>query len=267
MSLFDRLRNALRPSTESAAEPAACLAEPSLVDSADEARRATHAALDRHWQSVGSVEKDVLGYFLSPSFTGGPAWPSTRQAYRVVRRGERILLASDGLSDPFDDAEGFGNGFEMELFVETADIAPAHRGTPGDVSTLSDSWAFELLEHVAQIVADAGGITAQLEQYGALSMELPGVSQSRAIGAALPALFVTEDDALGVLLGAPKPDFNDVLDDMPLSPVRLVPIVVLTAAELEFVRAGGGQARAELLERLVAADVGHVSDLQRNSVM
>ncbi len=267
MSFFDKLRNALRPATAPATEPASCLAEPSLVDTSDEARRATHAVLDRHWQSVGAVEKDVLGYLLSPSLTGGPAWPSTRQAYRVVRRGERIILATDGMSDPFDDAEGLGNGFEMELFVETADIAEAHRGTPGDVSMLSDSWAFELLEHVAQIVADAGGITAQLEQYGALSMELPGVSQSRAIGVALPAYFVTEDDALGVLLGGPKPDFNDMLADMPLSPVKLVPIVVLTAAELEFVRAGGGKAREELVARLGATDVGHVSDLQRSSVV
>lgn len=266
MSFFKKLRDAFGARPTPTSETSNPTPPPAAIDD-EAARAATHASLDRHWQSVGAVESDVLGYLISPSFRGGPAWPSTRQAYRVVRRGDSIILATDGLSDPFDDAEGFGNGFEMELFAESADIPEAHRGVPGDVSALSDSWLFELVEHVAQIVADAGGITGQLAQYGALSMELPGVSQSRAIGAQLPAHFITEDDAIGVLLGAPKPDFNDYLEDMPLSPVTLVPIVVLTAAELEFVRAGGGKARGELVEKLVAANVGHVSSLRRSSVV
>lgn len=60
------------------------------------------------------------------------------------------------LSDPFDDAEGKGNGFEMELFVETADI-PAHaRGPLSEVDPFKRSWAFELVEQVAKAVADAG---------------------------------------------------------------------------------------------------------------
>ena len=231
------------------------------------AREASADCLDRHWQGVGAVEQDVLGYLISPSFTGGPQWPSTRQAYRVVRRGESILLATEGLSDPFDDVEGMGNGFEMELFLETADIPEHARGKPGDVDPLKYSWAFELLQHVAGTVADAGGIVEQIEQHGVLSLELPGVSQSQHIGEQLTAHFVSDDDTVGVLLGGPAADFPMRLDDMPLSPVSLIPVVLITAGELDYVRTGGRAARENLVQRLQAAGVGHRSDLQRVSVV
>jgi hypothetical protein len=231
------------------------------------AREASAMCLDRHWAAVGVVETDVLSYIISPSFSGGPYWPSTRQAYRVVRRGDAIILATEGLSDPFDDAEEMGNGFEMELFVETADIPEHAQGPLGEVDPFKRSWAFELLEHLARTVADAGGITRQLDQYGVLSVELPGFSLSHHMSDQLPALFVTEDDCTGVLLGAPEPDFPTRLDDMPLSPVRLVPVVLITAAELDYVRAGGRAARDDLVARLQAAGVGHRSDLSRCSVV
>ncbi|WP_335945815.1 suppressor of fused domain protein [Pseudomonas sp. G166] len=230
-------------------------------------REAGEACLDRHWRSVGTVERDVLSYLISPSFSGGPYWPSTRQAYRVVRRGTTVILATEGLSDPFDDTEGMGNGFEMELFVETADIPEHAHGPVGEVDPFKRSWAFELVEHVARTVAEAGGITHQLEQHGALSLELPGLSQSHHMSDQLPKLFVTDDDSTGVLLGAPEPDFPTQLDDMPLSPVRLVPVVLITAAELEYVRCGGRAAREDLVSRLKAAGVGHMSSLHRASVV
>jgi hypothetical protein len=231
------------------------------------ARLASAECLDRHWQSVGTVEQDVLAYLISPSFTGGPYWPSTRQAYRVVRRANSIVLATEGLSDPFDDAEGLGNGFEMELFLETPDIPENARGNLGHVDPLRHSWAFELLEHVAKTVANAGGITQQLESHGVLSLELPGFSQSHLMSDQLPNLFVTADDATGVLLGGPAPDFPTRLDDMPLSPVQLVPVVLITAAELEYVREGGRAAREDLVARLQAAGVGHVSCVGRESLV
>ncbi|UFH49515.1 suppressor of fused domain protein [Pseudomonas sp. KNUC1026] len=239
-----------------------------VSDAANQAAREAGAeCLDRHWQSVGTVEPDVLAYLMSPSFSGGPHWPSTRQAYRVVRRGDSIILATEGLSDPFDDEEGQGNGFEMELFLETADIPEQARGTPGEVDPLKYSWAFELIEHVAGTVADAGGIVGQVEQYGALSLELPGVSQSRHMGEQIPPMFVSEDDSVGVLLGGPAPDFATRLDGMPLSPVTLIPVVLITAAELDYVRAGGRAAREDLVQRLQSAGVGHRSNLLRASVV
>jgi hypothetical protein len=227
------------------------------------------ACLDRHWQAVGHCEQDVLGFAISPSFMGGPHWPSTRQAYRIVRRNNGIILATEGLSDPFDGVEGddLGNGFEMELFVETPDIPDHAQGAPGDVYPFADSWTFELLRCVAGTVADAGGYRSRLERYGVLSLELPGVSQSRAMSEQLPAHFVSADDCVGVLIGGPAADFPSRLEDMPLSPVALVPVVLITASELEYLRNGGAQAREDLVARLNAAGLGHVSYLQRASVI
>lgn len=231
----------------------------------DPAQR-THERLDRHWSSIGALEPDVLGHLISPGLTGGPSWPTTRQAYRVVRRAGGILLATDGMSDPFEgDGAPVANGFGMELFLETPDIPAELCGAPGDITRLSQSWAFELLSHVAGIVADAGGIVDRLEQYGALSMELPGVGHSHAIGPQLPAHYITADDSVGVLLGAPAPDFPDLIEDTPLSPVRLVPLVLLTADELEYLRQGGGAARRDVAQRLAEGPHGHRSVLARES--
>ncbi len=216
---------------------------------------------DAFWASIGAVETDVLGHLISPGLMGGPQWPTTRQAYKVVRRGGSIIIATDGLSDPFADGRQ-GNGFGMELFVETGDIQPDHAGQPGDISKLSQSWAFELVSHVAGTVASAGGVTAQLDQYGVLSMELPGVSQSHVIGKQLPAHYVTEDDSLGILIGVPVEGFPAVIEDMPLSPVRMVPVTIITAAELEALRAGGAAARRALAEELAKRGTYHRSSLR-----
>lgn len=274
--LFDRLRKPAPPAIGTQQAPnetsaAVDAAEPTgKVESANLALlEAGAACLDRHWQAVGHCEQDVLGFAISPSFMGGPHWPSTRQAYRIVRRGNAIILATEGLSDPFDDVEGddLGNGFEMELFIETPDIPDHAQGAPGDVYPFADSWTFELLRCVAGTVADAGGYRSRLERYGVLSLELPGVSQSRAMSEQLPAHFVSADDCAGVLIGGPAADFPTRLDDMPLSPVSLVPVVLITASELEYLRNGGAQAREDLVARLNAAGLGHVSYLQRASVI
>ncbi|QJI29489.1 Suppressor of fused protein (SUFU) [Pseudomonas sp. ADAK18] len=274
MNFFKKLLISLKkPATQAASQPDATFnplasRNPTDAEAANQAaREASAACLDRHWTSVGTVEADVLAYLISPSFSGGPHWPSTRQAYRVIRRGDSIILATEGLSDPFDDAEGLGNGFEMELFLETSDIPEHARGPLGEVDPFKRSWAFELIEHVAKTVAGAGGITQQLEQHGALSLELPGFSLSHHMSDQLPKHFVTDNDAVGVLLGAPEPDLPTRLDDMPLSPVSLVPVVLITASELEYVRSGGRQAREDLVSRLKDAGVGHMSSLHRDSVV
>jgi Suppressor of fused protein (SUFU) len=230
-------------------------------------REASQKCLDRHWNSIGTSEQDVLGYAISPSFMGGPDWPSTRQAYRVVRRGDSIIIATEGMSDPFDGVEGLGNGFEMEMFIETSDIPEQARGLPEDVDPFQRSWAFELLKHLAADVANAGGITGKLERYGSMSYEIPGFSQSHYMCDQLPAHFVTEDDMTGMLLGAPEADFPTRIEDMPLSAVKLVCVTLITAAELEYIRKGGQTARDDLIVRLKAAGFGHACDLKRTSVI
>lgn len=66
--------------------------------------RSTAARKDT-WQELGTVEPLVLNDSANPALLGGPKWPALRQAFRVVRprMGGNVILASDGLSDPFDD--------------------------------------------------------------------------------------------------------------------------------------------------------------------
>jgi len=59
------------------------------------------AARDAFYASLGSMDSDVLTPLINPAFSGGPRWPSLRQAWRVIRKPDSIIIASDGLSDPF----------------------------------------------------------------------------------------------------------------------------------------------------------------------
>lgn len=235
---------------------------PAVADDAiDPALAASWQRRDAHWAGIGTVETDVLGHGISPGLRGGSHWPTLRQAYRVIRRPHTIIVATDGMSDPFDGVAGGGNGFEIELFVETPDIAPAHAGSLGDIARISQSWAFELVEHVAGVAADDGDMAVRLARHEVLSMELPGVSQSRSLGAQLPAGFVTADDCLGLLLGMPVPDFSVRIEDMPLSPATLVPLTLIRADELEELRKGGAETRKALAARRTASGPHHVTRL------
>jgi hypothetical protein len=69
------------------------------------------------------------------------------------------------------------------------------------------------------------------------------------------------------MIGGPEPDFDTRIEDMPLSPVRAVPVVLLTAAELGEIRAGDSDTRDAVIARLKDTGVGHCSDLQRESIV
>jgi len=263
---FRKLFGGSKPQETSAPAATGTVSSAGHVEEPSEALLQSFAARERYWSSIGTVERDVIAYLVSPQFMGGPAWPTTRQAYRVIRAESSVILATDGMSDPFDDTEGFGNGFELELFIETAQIPETLVGHTGEVDGLKRSWAFVILERVAQLVADAGGVTAQLDRYGSLSVELPGLAQHPAIAEQVPPAFIAADETLGVLLGAPQPAFPTIIQGMPLSQVRTAPIVLLTASELDFVRAGHETARAAVVQRLDAG-TGHRSDIRRPSVV
>lgn len=81
-----------------------------MLAAASEARAAAYARL-------GTLDDDVLMPLVNPAFMGGPAWPAFRQAWRVVRRPGSTLVASDGLSDPFEDDQT-PLGFRVEVCAE-----------------------------------------------------------------------------------------------------------------------------------------------------
>ncbi len=233
---------------------------------AERAFQATVRARDRYWAAIGSVESDVVAQ-ISPSLTGdGPNWPTTRQAYMIIRRGRSIILATDGMADPFEILEGEGNGFGMELFLETSDIPAELAGEPGNLGRIIESWAFDLLRDTAYSVAERGGIVPVLAKYDVMSMAFSNARGSPTISKQVPERFITDDDCIGVLIGGPDPDFPTRIEDTPLSPVRMAPVVPITAAELEYVRQGGPDARRELVARLAASPSGHRADLNRPSL-
>jgi len=227
----------------------------------------THAALDRHWTSVGDVEGDVIGEMIPSALMGGVAWPAALKAYRVIRRPGSIILATHGLAEPYDETgeDVPGNGLGLELFIETADIPAELAGSPGDIGRIKESWAFELLEHLADVVAGDDGIRDYLDRNGAISTEVPGVAGSRSIKAQVSRRFVTRDDSVGLVIGRPAPDFAQMVQNTPQRPVLLAPIVLLTAAELEAVRDGGRETRARIIDALSKRPHGWRSDLQRKS--
>jgi hypothetical protein len=210
---------------------------------------AVYTARDAFAQSLGNVDPDVLAPAINPCFMGGPMWPDTRQAWRVIRRESYTMVMSDGLSDPFCDDPEPNPGFGLEVLAETSDNLPHE---------LQGSWLLDLVYHVSQQCAFHGGIRDLIDRFGLVSLELP-------MSEALEPV-ATANDKAGVLLGVMPPGFPAGFD-VPGGPVRIVTAKLLWPSELEYVAAGGKAAREELARRFVADGTLHRSSLLRKAVI
>ncbi len=221
----------------------------------DPAYQKTHAALQTYWENIGTVDPDVISYIVNPMFTGSPPWPGGRQAFRIIRTSDSLIIASDGLCDPFaGNRNDQRNGFEMEVFIE---VKGQQEMTFDEIKSCA---AFALIEQTAKQVADWGGITKLLEQIKVASAEMP-VS-----GEAFPATVLTPDGNVGILFGVAAQGRPKIVPDTPLSPVHMVPVTVLLPAELR--QAAQGQAgREDIAGKLQNAGYGHLSDFQRTSLV
>ena len=213
------------------------------------------AARDAFYATLGAVDADVLAPLVNPAFMGGPRWPSLRQAWRVIRRNDSILIASDGLSDPFEDDDDVfvPRGHLLEVCIEAP--LSAFNGDP-----VQASWLFDLVYQVSQNVADHGSIDLLVQRHGSVSMVLD-VQDA-------PAGVEDDKEQVGVLLaqGAPgmPPSF-----DMPYGEVLLLTITVLQPAELAYISEAPdkAQARRDLAAALAASPAGHWSVAQRPAVI
>ena len=206
------------------------------------------------WARWGALEDDVLAHLINPSLMGGPRWPAMRQAFRVARREPAVLVASDGLSDPFDDDTGPDNlnGFGLEIFAISAD----------PIDRVLGSWIFDLVWQMSQFAAQRGDIAEMISKLGVVTTELYDVN----IPDAHRARFVNADGRVGVLVGVSDDAIPRAIDG-PLSQIQLVGIKLLTLAELAFAVERGESGRTALTQRFELAKPSAASSLFRESVI
>ena len=213
------------------------------------------AARDVFYASLGAMDADVLAPLLNPAFMGGPRWPSLRQAWRVIRRADSIIIASDGLSDPFEDDDDVfvPRGHLLEVCIE-APLAAF------DGQEVAQSWLFDLIYQVSQNVADHGSIDLLLQRHGSVSMALDLQDAPKGLE--------DENEQVGVLLaqGAATlpPSFAT-----PYGEVMLLTLTVLQPAELAHISEAEdkAQSRRDLAAALAASPTGHWSVAARQSVI
>ncbi len=243
------LEAAMDPAPESPAQDGSETREPTVQE------EMTYEARDAFWDRVGVSDNDLISYAVNPQFLGAPAWPNTRQAYRLIRTGDSLIIASDGLSDPFpiSDTQGDNCGFEMEVFIEI----PGWQNQSFDF--IQNSWAFSAVELFAQNTAGAGGFLSQLEKHGVMSMELP---LERG-----PSGWAGERGNIGALIDVPVAQGMNLITGLPGNkPARLVPLTLIQPRELAVCIKGGSHARKVLADDLVAAGVGHRTPVNRDSL-
>ncbi|MCA1859473.1 hypothetical protein LE191_05070 [Janthinobacterium sp. HSC-3S05] len=213
------------------------------------------AARDAFYATLGAIDADVLAPLVNPAFMGGPRWPSLRQAWRVIRRPDSILIASDGLSDPFEDDDDVfvPRGHLLEVCIEAP--LSAFDGDP-----VQASWLFDLIYQVSQNVADHGSIDLLVQRHGSVSMVLDLQDA--------PNGLEDENEQVGVLLaqGAATipPSFAT-----PYGEVMLLSLTVLQPAELAYISDADdkAQSRRDLAAAIAASPTGHLSVAQRPVVI
>jgi hypothetical protein len=213
------------------------------------------AARDAFYATLGAMDADVLAPLVNPVFTGGPRWPSLRQAWRVIRRADSIIIASDGLSDPFEDDDDVfvPRGHLLEVCIE-APLA-AFDGDP-----VQQSWLFDVIYQVSQNVADHGSIDLLVQRHGSVSMVLD-VQDA-------PQGLEDENEQVGALLAPGTATIPPSLAT-PYGEVMLLTVTVLLPAEMECIGAAAdkAQARRDLAAALAASPTGHLSVAVRPAVI
>lgn len=204
----------------------------------------SHREIDDYWAQIGDVDHDLITYLINPMFQGAPAWPNTRQAYRVVRTPNTVIIASDGLADR--SPGGTGPGFGCEVYIES----PALVGAQFD--DLRSSWMFAAIENFAQNVAHMQGISGHLRQYGVASMELP------LEGTDIPPALLTERGTAGALIGIPAAGRAAQVTTSDGS-ADIVPLTIVGTDELAVILGQGQAGRDSIVAARQQDGRGHVT--------
>lgn len=208
------------------------------------------------WKSIGNLHTDVITHLINPAFMGGPEWPSTRQAFVIVDTPGGTILASDGLSDPYNDFDENPenqayNGVGCEFYIECNEDL-------GTFDQIKSSWQFSVVYQAAQLAAGNPNIASIIEEHGYVSTELYHCT--------VPDSFKNEHDRVGVLLGLKSKQVPASLE-LSLETIRLVNVTLLTKEELDYITEKGGEARIEIAQKLEELPTAGKSFLERKSVV
>lgn len=216
----------------------------------DQLLQETYEARERYLKQMGELDDPLLAPIVNPTELGGPRWPALRQSWRVVRNGRRTIIVSDGLSDPFDDADEPNTGLGIEILAEAEGL---------EDDSPQKSWLFALVYKVSQQAARIGRFRELIDEMGVLSMEIKSPS----------ADFYdvrTEAGHVGLLLGLAPPELD--LDwELPAGRVQVITAKVLLPDELAYVAEEYETAREVLRERFAADGTYHRSSLDRAPVI
>ncbi|SMH28521.1 hypothetical protein SAMN06295885_0189 [Rathayibacter oskolensis] len=182
------------------------------------------------WRAIGELDRTVVVSTEDPGTRGGARWPTDHRAFLRVDRGASVVLATDGLSDPFDRLASPGTGLGLELCLETS----ALRGVP--TAELWNHWQFRLLYESARLAAQQGVCCRT------------GLDTALLRGAAAPESWTDRDGAVGVLLGLRGAGLPERMD-LATGHAELVTVTPLWPEE--YARASvDTAARGEIAQRL-----------------
>ncbi|HMQ11023.1 MAG TPA: hypothetical protein PKC21_08340 [Oligoflexia bacterium] len=203
------------------------------------------------WNKVGELEQDFLTPIINPSFQGGPQWPSFRQSWRIIKREKTTILASDGLSDPYEDMDtnpkvSAFNGFGLEFFIES----------PDEFDSIK-SWQFDLIFQASQWAAMEGNLINKIKHFEYISSELHDVK--------VPEQFKNSEGRVGVFVGLQGEVPRSL--KLPNETISIVNVKLLTRKELDFLASGDNDARLKLLELFIKQGHPTYSSLERESVI
>ncbi|WP_245814987.1 imm11 family protein [Cystobacter ferrugineus] len=188
---------------------------PATLEQARQARAAAYSKL-------GELSEDVVRRIVPTSGN----WPSGSQAWRIIKRGQRTLFVSDGLSDPFPDASEPSVGFGFELAVETDEELP------GD-----DGWPLDMLMWVSDGFANYADTRKLLEtglafiQFSGKGMPEQLVVPPDAFKKFRPNDWVSEHGMSMALFGLEPPTLPTSFPT-PAGPVRLVSAMAMHSSEI-----------------------------------
>ncbi|MBA9084190.1 hypothetical protein FHR92_000644 [Fontibacillus solani] len=223
-----------------------------FMNSRDKRRIAKYKARDSYWESIGLVEDDVLAPIINPAFQGYPQWPDLRQAYKVIRTTNTIIIATDGLSDDFED-EDSGNGFGIELYVESNDEKLINM----PMEQLNNTWLFQLLFQAACNAAQSGAYYNAIHTYGVVSSEFWDID--------IDDRYMTENESVGVLVGIEhenRPSSMTFENDK----ILMVSVTAIKPEELNEIVVNGRAYRDQLAKMLQDQNRFNVIDLDRETL-